>query len=84
MVDVKKTGDADLSCKQIESEIAEADRFEKEARDEKGVTGKNVAAAVLFWPALIGTYHNAEEAIEAAQDRKENLLKLSEEKDVKL
>ena len=72
-----------MSCSQIKNEIYEAERFEDEARDEKGVTGTNVAAGLLFWPALLVTYSNAEDAIDAAQDRKKYLLKLADEKKCK-
>lgn len=80
VVQTKKVSDVNLSCTQILSEIAEADDFEQKARAERKVTGKNVAAAVLFWPALIGTYSNTEEAINAAKERRENLTKLYEQK----
>ena len=76
----KKIGDRKLSCQQIEDQIAEADDFEKKARAERKVTGKNVAAAILFWPALLGTYSNTEEAIEAAKERKRYLSSLYNKK----
>jgi outer membrane biogenesis lipoprotein LolB len=84
VVDTKKVGDANLTCDQLKQEIADAEKFEKEARKERTVTGKNVAAAILFWPALIGTYSNTEEAINAAKERKENILKLAESKNCKI
>ena len=80
VVDTKQMGDNKLSCMQLVSEIHEATEFERKAQKEKGVTGTNVAAAVIFWPAIIGTYHNANEAIDAAKERKEYLVKLSTEK----
>lgn len=80
VVETRKLGDEKLSCSEIANEIAEADRFEKEARKERTVTGKNVAAAVLFWPALLGTYANTEEAINAAKERRANLLELAKKK----
>lgn len=80
VVDEAKVSDKDLSCASLQSEIDEAKRFEKEARDEKGITGTNVVAGLLFWPAIVGTYSNANEAIEAAKDRQEHLLKIFNEK----
>jgi hypothetical protein len=76
VVQTTKTTDALLSCSQIELEMAEADRFRMEAQKEKGVTGTNVAAVIFFWPAMIGTYSNANEAIAAADQRKGNLANL--------
>lgn len=83
VVQAKKVSDVNLSCQQLVAEIEEANRFEKEARDERKVTGKNVAAAILFWPALIGTYSNTEEAIDAAKERRDNLTKIYEQKGCK-
>ena len=80
VVDEKKLSDKDLSCNSLIQEIAEAKRFEKEARDEKGVTGTNVVAAVFFWPAIVGTYSNANDAIEAAKERQHHLEALYKEK----
>lgn len=74
VVETRKVTDEQLTCTELTNEIAEAERFEKEARAERKVTGKNVAAAVLFWPALVGTYANTEEAIDAAEERKRHLM----------
>jgi len=84
VVETRKIGDSDLTCKQISNELLEAERFEKEARKERTVTGTNVAAALLFWPALLGTYSNTEEAINAAKDREQHLLRLADSKRCKL
>ncbi|MET0086462.1 MAG: hypothetical protein ABW082_08110 [Sedimenticola sp.] len=80
VVESKKIDDHQLSCNEITSQIEEADRFENAARDERKVTGTNVAAALFFWPALLATYSNTEEAIEAARERKEHLTDLYTEK----
>jgi len=80
VVQPTKIGDNRLTCNKIEEQIEEANKFEKKARAERKVTGKNVAAAILFWPALLGTYSNTEEAINAARDRKQNLAKLYKDK----
>jgi hypothetical protein len=63
-----KPGDAGLTCSQLQNEYSDAERFKKQASDEKGVTGGNVAR-LLFWPAIVGTYMNANEAISAADNR---------------
>ena len=72
--------DASLSCNQITPEIADADGSRSDAQKEKGVTGTNAAALILFWPAMIGTYSNANEAIAAADARKVNLTGLYKQK----
>ena len=78
VVDTRQLGDKKLSCGEIEDQIDEADRFEQQARSERKITGRNVAAAVLFWPALLGTYVNTEDAIDAAKERKHYLRNLYE------
>lgn len=80
VVQTSQANDHNLSCSQLQSAIAEAKNFEQKARAERTVTGKNVAAAVLFWPALLGTYANTEEAINAAKDRQELLIKIYQNK----
>lgn len=80
VVDVRQVGDKKLSCEELKEQIEDAKRFEKKARDEKGVTGTNVAAAVFFWPGLLATYANVDEAIDAAQERERHLTKIYEKK----
>lgn len=80
VVETKKTTDLNLSCSQLQAEIDDAKEFEKKARAERKVTGKNVAAAVFFWPALLGTYSNTEEAINAAKDRQNHLVGIYQQK----
>ena len=84
VVSERQAGDSSLTCSQISAEIQEAEEFKNDARDEKGVTGTNVAAGLLFWPALLVTYSNAEEAIEAADDRQDYLLELADSKGCRL
>ena len=76
VVQVTQVGDEALACEQLEAGIVEAQRFERDAREERGVTGTNVAAAILFVPGLVGTYVNTDEAIDAARDRQERLTDL--------
>jgi len=80
VVETKQINDPNLTCPNITTQIEEAEAFEKKAREERKVTGTNVAAAVLFWPALLGTYSNTEDAIKAAQERKQYLISLYEKK----
>ena len=84
VVSARKPGDADLTCPQLKNEYADAQDFEAKARKERTVTGTNVAAALLFWPALLGTYSNTEEAINAAKDRQKNIEKIAADKSCKL
>ena len=81
VVQESKLSDKNLDCEDLEDEIVRAEKFEEKARDEKGVTGTNAAAVIFFWPALIATYANAGEAIDAAQERIVHLQKLHRKKD---
>jgi hypothetical protein len=65
-----KPGDAGLSCSQLQNEYADAENYRLLADKEKSVTGGNVVRAILFWPAILGTASNANEAIAAANSRK--------------
>ncbi len=83
IVPIKQIGDSNLSCEDLKKAYAEAFEFEENARKERRVTGTNVAAAVFFWPALIATYANTEDAVNAAKDRQKNLAKIADEKNCK-
>lgn len=72
VVQAVKPGDSGLSCAELQNQFADAENLKKEAGDVKGVTGGNVAR-LLFWPSIIGTYMNANEAIAAADNRKVHL-----------
>ena len=80
VVQVDQIGDGGMSCEQLQAGISEANRFEHEARGDRGVTGTNVAAGILFWPALVGTYMNTDEAIDAARTRRDHLTTIYRDK----
>jgi outer membrane biogenesis lipoprotein LolB len=84
VVKSKQAGDSEMTCPQMQAAYQDAQEFESKARKERGVTGTNVAAAIFFWPAMIGTYKNTEEAIEAAKDRQKHLEKLAASKSCNL
>ncbi len=73
---VVKPGDRGLSCAQMQNELSDMQRLRKEADAEKTVTGGNVLRALFFWPAIIGTAMNANEAIAAADNRSVHLNNL--------
>tara|TARA_B100001057_G_scaffold65390_1_gene59127 strand:- start:6963 stop:7499 length:537 start_codon:yes stop_codon:yes gene_type:complete len=80
VVQESQLGDDELSCSQLVDATEEAKDFERAARGERKATGTNVAAAVFFWPGLIVTYANSEDAISAATERQRNLKKLYDKK----
>jgi len=52
-VQMVQVGDDKKSCQQIKSELARLGAKFKEAKDDSGVTGKNVGLAIVFWPGII-------------------------------
>lgn len=79
-VATKKPSDAKMSCSDIQKEFDDLDKVLKQAKKNKGASGKNIAAAVLFWPAAVGNYLDAENAEELVTERRENLVELSDKK----
>ncbi|HEY8070342.1 MAG TPA: hypothetical protein VIF38_15800, partial [Burkholderiales bacterium] len=75
-----RVGDVSLSCNQLMYEMDEADAFRASADKERGATGTNVMAVLFFWPALLGTYSNINEAVAAADNRKIHLINLYQQK----
>ena len=75
-----KPNDSGLNCLQLQNEFAEAEQLKAAALKEKGMTGGNVVRAIFFWPAILGTASNANEAIAAADTRMSYLGTLMSQK----
>jgi hypothetical protein len=80
VVQTVKPGDVGLSCAQLQNEYVDVQKFRDEADKEKGMTGGNVVRALFFWPAILGTMSNANEAISAAETRKVHLANVMTQK----
>lgn len=80
VVQIKQPNDKNLNCIEIENAIIEAEKFKMDAKYEKDNTGGNIARVLLFWPALATTFHNADKAIRASNDRIFHLENLSRQK----
>ena len=80
VVESKQSSDRMMSCDALKTAYGEAKDFESKARKERGLTGTNVAAAIFFWPAMLGTYKNTEDAMEAAKERQKHLESIAAEK----
>tara|TARA_B110000879_G_scaffold199511_1_gene272505 strand:+ start:790 stop:1119 length:330 start_codon:yes stop_codon:yes gene_type:complete len=72
--------DGVLTCAEIKTQLTQFEEIRTEATKGKTVSRANVAAAILFWPAVIGNYSNAQQALEAANKRNEALVALSNKK----
>ena len=75
--------DDKLNCEQLENEVAETQKIKKDAEFAKEGTGGNITRMLLFWPAWAQTLHNADVAIQAANDRNFHLIKLMKKKNCK-
>ena len=83
VVSIVVPGDEKLNCEQLENEIAETQKIKKDAEYAKENTGGNVARLMLFWPAWARTLHNADVAIQAANDRNFHLISIMKKKNFK-
>jgi|APSaa5957512576_1039674.scaffolds.fasta_scaffold15553_2 hypothetical protein len=83
MVQSIQNGDYGLTCEEIAIEIAEANRLKQEAASKKGFTGGNVARSIFLWPTVLGTYSNANQAINAADIRLSHLAKIQHDMNCK-
>ena len=45
--------DNNMSCEQLQAELATLGAKFEEAKNDSGVTGKNVGLAIVFWPGII-------------------------------
>ena len=83
-VDITSPGDEKLNCKELKEGFFETREFRKEAESMRDPgTGGNTARMVLFWPALVKTLNNADEAIRAADNRAFHLVKIMRNKNCK-
>ena len=83
VVTVVMPGDEGLSCSQLKNEVAETQRFKREAESVKGGTGGNITRGIFFWPAIVQSYSNANEAIAAANSRKVHLFNIMNDRKCK-
>jgi hypothetical protein len=80
VVNITLPNDDKLNCEKLENAVTDAQEFRRKAMAVTGTTGKNQAAAILFWPALMMTYVNASEAIVAANERSVHLINIMQDK----
>ena len=69
-------GDEKLSCTEITSQDKKLDDLLEKAQHNKGVSTANVAAVLLFWPAAVGNYMDADKAEQLLTKRKSVLSDL--------
>ena len=81
VVQIVNAGDDELNCAQLQTEIGKLEVFRDEAKSEKGVTWGNAGRALVFPIGIWATYDNANEAIDAANQREVYLRGLMNKQD---
>jgi hypothetical protein len=82
-VQTVQPGDYDKSCKALQYELAQMGAEFEGAKDDSGVTGKNVGLAVLFWPGIIVNEVRANKNQDSISDRVNHLTNLYQMKCLK-
>ena len=80
VVNVVLPEDEQLNCEQLENAVAETQKIKRDAEYAREGTGGNMARIMLFWPAWAKTLHNADVAIQAANDRNYHLINIMKKK----
>ena len=81
VVNVIQPRDNELSCNELNSEIAKANQYADEAQAaKKGGKPHNIGAVLFFLPGLGFSMANIDEASKAAKERAIHLNKLKEKK----
>jgi len=52
-IQTAQIGDEGKSCAQLKAELSDLGVRFQDAKDESGITGKNVGLALVFWPGII-------------------------------
>lgn len=68
--------DRHLTCDQLKVEVDNINSVIKNARADKSANSANVASALFFWPAAIGTNYQASGTIKDAYYRRDHLTAL--------
>jgi hypothetical protein len=79
-VTVRDTTDDRLTCTEIASQAAEVRMVLRDIDDKTGMSGRNVAMGLFFWPGIIVNQMNAGDARKAASERLAVLADLSSKK----
>ena len=75
---VRETTDDRLTCAEIAAQSAQVKAVLSDIDEKTGVSGRNVAMGIFFWPGIIVNQMNAGDARRAANERLAVLSDLSE------
>lgn len=68
--------DSQLSCEGLQKELDEAEKLRAGAEGSLGSTGGQIVTGMLFFPALLVSHENRNNALNAAEVRKAHLAGL--------
>ena len=77
---VVQSGDNRMSCTDIAAEMAEVRGVLRDVDDKTGLSGRNVAMGIFFWPGIVVNQMNAGDARDAANARLQELSRLKSDK----
>lgn len=79
-VSVVQPGDRTMTCSQLRDQFTQLNEVIADGQSDQGVNAANVAAVLFFWPAAVGNYMSARDAMQIAERRKEHLMAIYNEK----
>jgi hypothetical protein len=79
-VSVIQPGDRTMTCAQLRGEFEKLDEIIRDGKSDQGVNAANVGAVLFFWPAAVGNYFSARDAMEVADRRRAHLYGIYEAK----
>jgi hypothetical protein len=80
-VSVQQPGDRAMTCSALRDEFSKLDEIRRDGQSDQGINAANVGAVLFFWPAAVGNYFTARDAIEIAERRREHLMTIYNGKD---
>ena len=66
---VAQYDDESKNCEQLKFELAGLGAKFEDAKDDSGLTGKNVALGIFFWPGIIVNENQAKKNASSVNDR---------------
>lgn len=79
-VSVQQPGDRAMTCAGLRVEFSRLDEIRRDGQSDQGVNAANVGAVLFFWPAAVGNYFSARDAIQIAERRRDHLMTIYNEK----
>jgi hypothetical protein len=79
-VSVVQPGDRNMNCAGLRTEFAKLEEIVRDGQSDQGVNAANVGAVLFFWPAAVGNYFSARDAMQIAERRKDHLMTIYNDK----